>query len=87
MEWQLAKYVRKGFIQPSSSSWTLPILLVKKKDGSMWICVDYQSLNHIMIKNKYPMLHIDELFDQLQGVKYFSKIDLRSGYHQVRIRK
>ena len=84
---QLADYVRKGFIRPSSSPWASPILLVKKKDGSMRMCIDYRSLNQITIKNKYPMPRIDELFDQLKGAKYFSKIDLRTGYHQVRIRE
>ena len=69
----------------SSLPWASPILLVKKKDGSMQMCIDYMSLNQITIKNKYPMPHIDELFDQLKGEKYFSKLDLRSGYHQVRI--
>ena len=58
------------------------VLLVKKKDGSMCMCVDYRSLNAVAIKNKYPLSRIDELFDQLKGAKYFSKIDLRSGYHQ-----
>ena len=87
VERQLAEYVRKGFIRPSSSPWASPILLVKKKDGSMRMCVDYRSLNQLTIKNKYPMPRIDELFDQLKGAKYFSKIDLRSGYHQVRIRE
>ena len=65
MEQQLAEYVRKGFIRPSSSPWASPILLVKKKDGSMQMCLDHRSLNLIMIKNKYPMLRIVELFDQL----------------------
>ena len=81
VERQLAEYVRKGFIRPSSSPWASPILLVKKKDGSMRMCVDYRSLNQLTIKNKYPMPRIDELFDQLTGARYFSKIDLRSGYH------
>ena len=85
VERQLAEYVRKGFIRPSSSPWASPILLVKKKDGSMRLCVDYRYLNQLTIKNKYPMPRIDELFDQLTGARYFSKIDLRSGYHQVRI--
>ena len=85
MECQLADYLSKGFIHKSFSPWALPILLVKKKDGSMRICVDYHSLNAITIKNKYPLSKLDELFDQLKGAKYFSKIDLHSGYHQVRM--
>ena len=85
VERQLADYLSKGFIRKSSSPWASPILLVKKKDGSMRMCVDYRSLNTVTIKNKYPLPRIDELFDQLKGAKYFSKIDLHSGYHQVRI--
>ena len=85
VERQLADYLSKGFICKSFSPWASPILLVKKKDGSMRMCVDYHSLNAVIIKNKYPLPKIDELFDQLKGAKYFSKIDLRSGYHQVRI--
>ena len=77
----MAEYIKKGFIQPNSLPWALPILLVKKKDGSMRMCIDYMSLNQITIKNKYLMPHIDELFDQLKVAKYFSKIDYRSGYH------
>ena len=79
VERQLADYLSKGFICKSFSPWALPNLLVKKKDGSMRMCVDYRSLNAVTIKNKYPLPKIDELFDQLKGAKYFSKIDLRSG--------
>ena len=86
VERQLADYLQCGFIQPSQSLWASPILMVKKKDGSMRMCVDYRGLNAVTIKNKYPLPRIDELFDQLQGAKYFTKIDLRSGYHQIRIR-
>ena len=86
VERQLADYLQRGFIKPSSSPWASPILLVKKKDGSMRMCVDYRGLNAITIKNKYPLPRVDELFDQLKGARYFSKIDLRSGYHQVRVR-
>jgi hypothetical protein len=64
-------------IRPSSSPWGAPVLFVKKKDGSMRMCVDYRSLNEVTIKNKYPLPRIDDLFDQLKGAKYFSKIDLR----------
>jgi hypothetical protein len=69
------------FIRPSSSPCGAPVLFVKKKDGSMRMCVDYHALNEVTIKNKYPLSRIDDLFDQLKGAKYFSKIDLRLGYH------
>ncbi|GJS61655.1 putative reverse transcriptase domain-containing protein [Tanacetum coccineum] len=72
---------------PSVSSWGAPVLFVKKKDGSMRLCIDYRELNRITIRNHYPLPRIDDLFDQLQGAKYFSKIDLRSGYHQLRVRE
>jgi hypothetical protein len=76
----------KGFIRPSSSPWGCPALFVKKKDGSLRLCVDYRPLNAVTIKNKYPLPRIYVLFDQLAGTKVFSKIDLRSGYHQIKIR-
>jgi hypothetical protein len=82
---QLNKLEQKGYIKPSSSPWGAPVLFVKKKDGSMRLCVDYRALNEVIIKNKYPLLRIDDLFDQLKGAKYFSKIDMRSGYYQLRI--
>ena len=82
----MVDYLQREFIQPSQSPWALPILMVKKNDGSMRMCVDYRGLNAVTIKNKYPLPRIDELFDQLQGAKYFTKIDLRSGYHQICIR-
>ena len=84
---QLEELQRIGFIRPSSSPWGAPILFVKKKDGSMRLCVDYRALNEVTIKNKYPLPRIDDLFDQLKGAKYFSKIDLRSGYFQLKIRE
>ncbi|GJT55084.1 putative reverse transcriptase domain-containing protein [Tanacetum coccineum] len=75
----------KGFIRPSHSLWGAPMLFVKKKDGSFCMCIDYRGLNKLTVKNRYPLLRIDDLFDQLQGVRYFSKIDLWSGYHQLRV--
>jgi hypothetical protein len=83
---QLADLLAKGFIQPSSSPWGAPVLFVKKKDGSLRLCVDYRQLNQVTIKNKYPLPRIDDLFDQLQGAAVFSKIDLRSGYYQLRVK-
>ena len=84
---QLEELQQIGFIRPSSSPWGAPVLFVKKKDGSMRLCVDYRALNEVTIKNKYPLPRIDDLFDQLKGAKYFSKIDLRSGYFQLKIRE
>ena len=82
---QLDELVKAGFIRPSKSPFGAPILFVKKKDGTMRMCVDYRALNNVTIKNSYPLPRVDELFDRLQGAKFFSKIDLRSGYHQIRI--
>jgi hypothetical protein len=76
----------KGYIHCSFSPWAFPVLLVEKKDGAKRMCVDYRELNAVTIKNKHPLLHIEDLFDQLQGACVFSKIDLRSGYHQLKIR-
>jgi hypothetical protein len=87
LESQLQELQDKGFIRPSSSPWGAPILFVKKKDGTFRMCIDYRELNKLTIKNRYPLPRIDDLFDQLQGAKYFSKIDLRSGYHQLRVRE
>ncbi|GKC66469.1 putative reverse transcriptase domain-containing protein [Tanacetum coccineum] len=84
---QLKELQEKGFIRPSSSPWGAPVLFVKKKDGSFRMCIDYRELNKLTIKNRYPLPRIDDLFDQLQGSWYFSKIDLRSGYHQLRVRE
>jgi hypothetical protein len=83
---QLQELLDKGYIRPSSSPWGCPALFVKKKDGSLRMCVDYRPLNAVTIKNKYPLPRIDVLFDQLAGAKVFSKIDLHSGYHQIKIR-
>ena len=84
---QLQELVDGGFIRPSISPWGAPVLFVKKKDGTWRLCVDYRQLNKVTIHNKYPLPRIDDLFDQLEGEKVFSKIDLRSGYHQLRIRE
>ena len=84
---QLQELLDKGFIRPSVSPWGAPVLFVKKKDGSFRLCIDYRQLNKLTIKNKYPLPRIDDLFDQLKGAGMFSKIDLRSGYHQLRIKE
>jgi hypothetical protein len=83
---QLQELLDKGFNRPSTSPWGCPALFVKKKDESLRLCVDYRPLNAVTIKNKYPLPRIDVLFDQLVAAKVFSKIDLRSGYHQIKIR-
>lgn len=84
---QLQELSDKGFIRPSSSPWGSPLLFVKNKDGSLRMCIDYRELNKLTIKNRYPLPRIDDLFDQFQGSTYYSKIDLRSGYHQVKVRE
>uniref|UniRef100_A0A2N9H3S5 Integrase catalytic domain-containing protein n=1 Tax=Fagus sylvatica TaxID=28930 RepID=A0A2N9H3S5_FAGSY len=84
---QLQDLLDKGFIRPSASPWGAPVLFVKKKDGSMRLCIDYRELNKVTIRNKYPLPRIDDLFDQLRGSEVFSKIDLRSGYHQLRVKE
>jgi hypothetical protein len=83
---QLNELLKKGLIRPSSSPWGCTAIFVKKKDQSLQMCVDYMPLNAVTVKNKYPLLRIDILFDQLSKAKVFSKIDLRSGYHQIKIR-
>ena len=83
---QLQELADRGFIRPSTSPWGAPVLFVKKKDGSFRMCIDYRELNKLTVKNRYPLPRIDELFDQLQGSSVYSKIDLRLGYHQLRIR-
>ena len=83
----LQELVDGGFIGPSLSPWGAPMLFVNKNDGTLRLCVDYRQLNKVTIHNKYPLPRIEDLFDQLQGAKLFSKIDLRSGYHQLRIRE
>ncbi|GJX43846.1 hypothetical protein Tco_0260522 [Tanacetum coccineum] len=84
---QLQELTDKGFISPSFSPWGALVLFVKKKDGSFRMCIDYRELNKLTVKNRYPLLRIDDLFDQFQGSSVYSKIDLRSGYHQVRVIK
>ncbi|GKE45586.1 hypothetical protein Tco_1472870 [Tanacetum coccineum] len=84
---QLKELSDKGFIRPSSSPWGAPVLFVKKKDGSFRMCIDYRELNKLIVKNRYPLPRIDDVFDQLQGSNVYSKIDLRSGYQLLRVRE
>ncbi|GJT16738.1 putative reverse transcriptase domain-containing protein [Tanacetum coccineum] len=84
---QLKELQDKGFIRPSSSPWGVPVLFVRKNDGSFRMCIDYREMNKLTVKNRYPLPRIDDLFDQLQGSQFFLKIDLRSGYHQLRVHK
>nr|GEV21383.1 putative reverse transcriptase domain-containing protein [Tanacetum cinerariifolium] len=84
---QLKELQEKGFIRPSSSPWGAPVLFVKNKDGSSSMFIDYRELNKLTVKNHHPLPRIDDLFDQLSGSRYFSKIDLRSSYHQLIVRK
>ena len=84
---QLEELLSKGFIIPSISPWGALVLFVKKKDGSLRLCINYRKLNRVTIHNQYPLPRIDELFDQLQGSRVYSKIDLRSGYHQLRVQE
>ena len=80
---QLKEMMDRGYIRPSLSPWGAPVSFLKKKDGTLRLCIDYRQLNKVTIKNKYPLPRIDDLFDQLGGASIFSKIDLRSRYHQV----
>ncbi|GJZ08070.1 putative reverse transcriptase domain-containing protein [Tanacetum coccineum] len=83
----LQELSNKGFIRPSSSPWGAPVLFVKKKDGSFRMCINYRELNKLIMKNRYPLPRIDDLFDQLQGSSIYSKIEMRSGYHQIKVRE
>ena len=84
---QLQNMLDKGFVRPSVSPWGAPVLFVKKKDGSLRLCIDYRELNKVTVKNKYPLPRIDDLFEPLQGASIFLKIDLCSGYHQLKVKK
>ena len=84
---QLQELVDKGFIRPSTSPWGAPVLIAKKKDKTLRLCIDYRQLNRVMIKNQYPLPRTDDLFDQLKGARVYSKIDLRTGYHQLRVKE
>ena len=84
---QFEELLSKGFIRPSTSPWGTQVLLVKKKDGTLRLCIDYRKLNKVTMKNKYHFPRIDDLFDQLKSAKYFNKIDLRTRYNQLRVRE
>ena len=84
---QLQELLDKGFIRPSTSPWGAPVPFAKKKDRTLRLCIDYRQLNRITINNRYLLLRIDDLFDHLRGARVYSKIDLRTGYHQLRVRE
>ena len=84
---QLQELLDKGFIRSSTSPWGAPVIFAKKKDKTFRLCIDYRQLNKVTIKNQYPLPRIDGLFDQLRGARVYSKIDLRTGYHQLRVRE
>ena len=83
----LQELLDKGFIRPSTSPWGAPVLFAKKKDKTLRLCIDYRQLNRVTIKNRYPLPRIDDLFDQLRGARVYSKIDLHTSYHQLRVRE
>ena len=83
---QLRGLLDKGFIKPSTSPWGAPVLFAKKKGKTLRLCIDYRQLNRVTIKNRYPLPRIDDLFDQLRGARVYSKINLRTGYHLLRVR-
>ena len=84
---QLQELLDKGFIRPSVSLWGAPVLFVKEKDGTLRTCIDYWKINKVIVKNKYPLPRIEDLFDQLRGASVFSKIDLQLGYYQLRVKE
>ena len=84
---QIQELPGKGFIRLSTSPWSAPVLFAKKKDKTLQLCIDYRKLNRVMIKNRYPLPRIDDLFDQLRGARFYSKINLRISYHQLRVRE
>ena len=84
---QLQELLDKGFIRPSTSPWGAPVLFPKKKGKTLRLCINYRQLSRVTIKNRYPLPRIDDLFDQLRGARVYSKIDLRTGYHQLRVRE
>jgi hypothetical protein len=86
LQMQLEEILKKGYIHPSVSPWSAPVLFVKKKDGTLILCIDFRQFNKVTIKNKYPLPRIDDLFDQFKDANIFLKIDLMSRYHQVRIK-
>ena len=84
---QIQELLGKGFIRPSASPWGAPVLFAKKKDKTLRLCIDYRQFNRVTIKNRYPLPRIEDLFDQMRGARVYSKIDLRTGYHQLRVRE
>ena len=84
---QLQELLDKGFIKPRTSPWGAPVLFAKKNDKTLRLCIDYRQLNRVTVKNRYPLPKIDDLFYQLKGVRVYSKIDLRTGYHQFRVKE
>ena len=84
---QLQELLEKGFIRPNVSPWGAPVLFMKKKDGTLRMCIDYRKINKVTMKNKYPLSRIEDLFEQSKGASVFSKIDLRSGYYQLRVKE
>ena len=84
---QLQELLDKGFIRPSTSPWGAPVLFAKKTDKTLRLCIDYRQLNKVTINNRYPLPRIDDLFDQLKGARVYCKIDLHTGYHQLRVRE
>ena len=84
---QLQELLNRDFIKLSTSPWGAPVLLAKKKDKTLWLCIDNRQLNRVTIKNRYPFSRIDDLFDQLRGAQVYSKIDLHTSYHQLRVRE